>query len=111
MIISIKNSNVRATKITSNKITVNITGSDQNIKNTSYSELRSHLNPNIVLKNLTKDYITSSILFDLTNKALARLTSMINACLSMGNFPSSWKNIEVIRSMVIVTLKHANCKQ
>lgn len=63
---------------------------------TSPSEIKDIINKLPLRKTPGSDLIPNVVLKNLTKIALTRLTSVLNACLALGHFPSSWKHAEVI---------------
>ena len=69
---------------------------DRPIKFTSPSEINNIIKLLPEKKAPGHDLIPNVVLKNLTRKALTILTSIMNACISLGYFPSAWRHAEII---------------
>lgn len=63
---------------------------------TSPEEIKSYIDTLSIKKSPGHDKIPNIILKKLTGKALACLSTILNACLARGYFPTTWKHAEII---------------
>jgi hypothetical protein len=63
---------------------------------TSPSEINDIIRKLPLKKSPGSDLVPNIVLKNLTFKATSRLASVLNACLAVGYFPSSWKHAEVV---------------